>query len=147
MLKGETSGDLCKGYTLSAPQIPEEPRNVSTHLNHTTSPLNQIYIQLRAHKRAWLSPGSTTARLLLSICIAYVGGAARGAGSLLGASCRITGQQQPWGHTGPTHVTQKTRGTGHPNPQPGHCPAVTPLSEPDKHIHLYIYRFKQSTGL
>lgn len=53
---------------------------MSTHLNHTTSPLNQISIQLRAHKRAQLSPGSATAHLLLSICIAYVRRPARGLG-------------------------------------------------------------------
>lgn len=65
-LKGKPRGDLCKGYTLSAPQIPEDSRNISVHLNHTGSPLNQVSTQLRTHKQLQLCAPSAAAHLHLA---------------------------------------------------------------------------------
>lgn len=65
-LRGKPWGNLCKGYILSVPQIPEDSRNLNIHLNHSGSPLNQISTQLRTHKQPQLCPLSATAHLHLA---------------------------------------------------------------------------------
>lgn len=66
-LRGKPWSDQCKGYTLPAPQIPEDSTNMNSHLKHTRSTLNQVSTQLRTHKQL-----HSALPQLLPICILHI---------------------------------------------------------------------------